>query len=158
MKKTLVALFTLFALAISVQTSQAACPCQTQIAPCPCMQADPCNCAPCGEAWLNQYAVEDYFCRIGLNDCQKAQAMNAIEKFKCETKCLRANGCKCESKCECREYKKALRNLDCDMKKIITSCQKQDYKCVKDEIKDKVQCAHKCLINPFHRCKCACGK
>lgn len=154
MKKTLVALFTLVALAIGVNASQAACPCQSDPEPC---KADPCDCVqPCGEAWLYQSSVEDYFCKIGLNECQKIQAQMAIEKFKCNTACLRANGCQCESKCECREYKKALRNLDCEMKKIITTCQKADYKCVKNEIMDKVKCAHKCLINPFHRCKCAC--
>lgn len=44
MKKTLVALFTLVALAVGVQVTQAACPCQD---PCPsCGSAAPCN-APC---------------------------------------------------------------------------------------------------------------
>lgn len=158
MKKTLVALFTFIALSIGIQSSFAACPCKT---PCnPCMQAasccNPC-CDCCCEDWLNCKCVEDYFCRIGLNECQKAEARCAVEQFKCNTQCQRADGCKCESKCECRTYRKALRDLDCKMKNIITKCQKTDYKCVKSEIKDKVKCCHKCLINPFHRCKCECG-
>ncbi len=83
--------------------------------------------------------VENYLCKIGLNECQKNEARIAIEQFKCDTNCLRANGCNCESKCDCRAYRKALRNLDCRMKKIITACQKTDYKCVKNEIKDQVK-------------------
>lgn len=155
MKKVLVGLFTLIAMSITMAT-YAACPCQQ-----PCNSC--CNtCAPCCEDWLNCVCVEDYLCRIGLNECQKAEARCAIEQFKCDTACTRAKGCQCESKCECREYKKALRDLDCKMKKIITCCQKDDYKVVKNEIKDKVKCCHKCLINPFHRCKtcdkgCPCG-
>lgn len=154
MKRTLVTLFTLFALAIGIQATSAACPCQTQPVMsncCPC--TTPC-CNACCEDWLNCECVEDYLCRIGLNECQKAEARCAIEQFKCDTQCIRAKGCMCENKCECRAYKKALRNLDCKMKQIITLCQKEDYKCVKHEIKDKVKCCHKCLINPFHRCKC----
>lgn len=151
MKKVLVGLFTLIAMSIGM-ASFAACPCQQ-----PCNSC--CNsCVPCCEDWLNCACVEDYFCRIGLNECQKAQARCAIEQFKCATACIRGKGCQCESKCECREYKKALRDLDCKMKQIITCCQKDDYKCVKNEVKDKVKCCHKCLINPFHRCKCCdCG-
>lgn len=155
MKKVLVGLFTLIAMSIGMATF-AACPCQQ-----PCNSC--CNtCAPCCEDWLNCVCVEDYLCRIGLNECQKAQARYAIEQFKCDTACTRAKGCQCESKCECREYKKALRDLDCKMKQIITCCQKDDYKVVKNDIKDKVKCCHKCLINPFHRCKtcdtgCNCG-
>ncbi len=158
MKKTLVALFTLIALSIGIQTSQAACPCDPCnpcADPCPaCPVADSCNCC---ESWLECKCLEDYFCKIGLNDCQKAEALKAIERFKCKTECLRAKGCKCETKCECRDYRKALRDLDCDMKKIITKCQKADYKCVRKEVKDKVKCCHHCLINPFKRCKCDCG-
>jgi hypothetical protein len=45
MKKTLVVLFTLVALAVGVQVSQAACPCS---APCdPCPQPSCCPAAPC---------------------------------------------------------------------------------------------------------------
>lgn len=155
MKKVLVGLFTLIAISIGM-ASFAACPCQQSCAPC-CSSFN-----PCCEDWLNCMCVEDYLCRIGLNECQKAQARCAIEQFKCDTACNRAKDCQCESKCECREYKKALRDLDCKMKQIITCCQKDDYKCVKNEIKDKVKCCHKCLINPFHRCKtcdkgCPCG-
>lgn len=129
----------------------------------PC--CDPCNkccdtCDPCCETWLNCECLEDYFCRIGLSECQKAEALKAIEEFKCETECLRAKCCDCESKCDCRTYRKALRDLDCKMKNIITKCQKSDYKCVRKEVKDQVKCCHKCLINPFKRCKCCdpCNK
>jgi hypothetical protein len=157
MKKVLVSIFTLVALAFGIQASFAACPCQTN--PCPCAKpCNPCDCtSPCCEDWLCQSAIEDYFCRIGLNECQKAEARKAIEEFKCETACLRVNNCKCESKCDCRTYRKALRDLDCKMKMLITKCQKSDYKIVRKEIKNKVKCCHKCLINPFKRCKCACG-
>lgn len=156
MKKALVALFTFVALSFGMQ-SFAACPC-CQTDPCPCVKpCEPCCCQPCCEDWLNCAMVENYFCKIGLNECQKNQARIAIEQFKCATQCLRANGCNCETKCECRAYRKALKNLDCSMKNIITACQKSDYKCVKSEIKDKVKCCHKCLINPFKRCKCACA-
>lgn len=150
MKRTLVTLFTLIALAIGTQASQAACcSCQPQTDSCACMQ-------PCCEDFLCPEKVEDYFCKIGLNECQKDQARIAICQFIADTECLRANGYKCESKCECRAYRKALKTLDCAMKNIITTCQKADYKCVKNEVKDKVKCCHKCLINPFTRCKCAC--
>jgi len=45
MKKTLVGLFTLVALAVGIQASQAACPCQN---PCPsCSPAAPCCSTPC---------------------------------------------------------------------------------------------------------------
>lgn len=156
MKKTLVALFTLVALSIGIQASFAACPCSTPYNPCYAAPCTPC-CDCCCEDWLNCVCVEDYLCRIGLNECQKAEARCAVEQFKCDTQCLRAKDCKCESKCECRTYKKAVRDLDCKMKQIITQCQKDDYKCVRKEIKDTVKCCHKCLINPFYRCKCGCG-
>lgn len=158
MKKTLLALFTLVALAIGIQTSFAACPCSKHCDP--CVKPAPCGCAcamtPCAEDWLCPQSIEDYFCRIGLNECQKDEARNAIVKFECATQSMRENGCKCENKCECRAYRKALRDLDCKMKLIVTKCQKSDYLAVRQEIKDKVKCAHKCLISPFHKCKCAC--
>lgn len=163
MKKTIVALFTLFTIVFGTQTSFAACPCQTQTNPCPCATPDPCDCGcpcePCNccEAWLQCKCLDDYFCKIGLNDCQKCEALKAIEQFKCDTQCLRGKDCKCESKCDCRAYRKALRDLDCKMKNIITKCQKSDYKCVRKDIKSQVKCCHKCLINPFKRCKCNCG-
>jgi hypothetical protein len=149
MKKLLVALFTLVALSFGAQ-SFAACPCQTD--PGPCAKSS----TTCDDI-LSCTNVEDYFCKIGLNECQKDQARIAVNKFKCDTQCLTSNACNCENKCECRAYRKALRNLDCAMKNIITKCQKADYKCVKHEIKDQVKCCHKCLINPFSRCKCACS-
>jgi len=158
MKKMLVGLFSFFAIAIGIQqASFAACPCQTQTEPCPC--AKPCNPCACNktvcEDFLNCTSMEDYFCRIGLNECQKDQARKAIEEFKCARNGINANG-KCESKCECRIYRRALKDLDCKMKNIITQCQKSDYKSVRHDVKDKVKCCHKCLINPFKRCKCAC--
>ncbi len=176
MKKTLLALFAVVAIAVGVQASFAACPCQTSSNPCPCAKpapcdpcakpcdpcakpapCDPCACnEPCCEDWLCPQVVEDYFCRIGLSECQKDEARKAIEEFKCSTSDLRGNGCKCESKCDCRAYRKALRDLDCKMKTLITKCQKSDYKCVRSEVKGKVKCCHKCLINPFSRCKCSC--
>lgn len=161
----LVALFTMIALSIGIQASLAACPCKTDCCdkqpccekPCKPCDCDPCDCnGPCCENWLNSAMVEDYFCRIGLSECQKQEAREAIETFKCETQCLRGNDCKCENKCDCRAYRKALRDLDCKMKQLITKCQKDDYKCVKKEVKDQVKCCHKCLINPFKRCKCGC--
>lgn len=150
MKKRLVVLFTLIALAIGVQTSQAACPCCTQPDSCICIQQ---TC----ENFLCPQTVEDYFCKIGLNECQKDQARIAICQFQADTACLRANGYQCESKCQCRAYRKALKDLDCKMKNIITNCQKAHYKCVQKEVKDQVKCCHKCLINPFKRCKCTCA-
>ena len=165
MKKTLVALFTVVALSIGIQASFAACPCQ-KADPCPCAKpcdpcakpCDPCaTSAPCGEGWLDCQKLEEYFCKMGFNDCQKADALKAIEEFKAETACLRANGCNCESKCDCRAYRKALRTLDCKMKTIVTKCQKSDYNCVRKEVKNDVKCSHKCLINPFSRCKCSCN-
>lgn len=166
MKKTLLTLFALIALAFTAQATFAACPCQQPACPCetgpacPCAKpACPCDCnnIPCCEDWLCPQTLEDYFCRIGLSECQKADALKAIEEFKCETQALRDKCCKCESKCECRSYRKALRRLDCKMKNIITKCQKSAYKCVRKEVKNKVKCCHKCLINPFYRCKCGCG-
>lgn len=155
MKKTLVALFSLVALTISVQTSQAACSCQSS---CPCQSACTCNYTNCCcEDWLCPQSLEDYLCRIGLSECQKDSARSAVEEFKCKTQAIRDNGCKCESKCECRAYRRALRDLDCKMKTLITQCQKDDYKCVRKEIKEKVKCCHRCLINPFKRCKCKCN-
>jgi len=148
MKKTLVMLFTLIAMSIGIQASQAACPCQTQN-PCPCVKI---GC----EDFLCPQSMEVNFCKMGLNECQKDQARIAVAQFIADTSCIRANGFKCESKCECRAYRKALKTLDCSMKNIITKCQKADYKCVRNEVKDQIKCCHKCLINPFKLCKCAC--
>ena len=148
MKKMLASLCTLIALSIGIQASQAACPCQAQD-PCPCVTK---SC----EDFLCPQQMEDLFCKIGLNECQKVQARIAVSQFMSDTECLRSTGYKCESKCECRAYRKALKTLDCSMKNIITKCQKADYKCARNEVKDQVKCCHKCLINPFKRCKCAC--
>lgn len=152
MKRTLFTLLALIALSIGTQVSFAACPCNKIVEPCSCS----CPTMPCCEDWLCPIAVEDAFCKIGLNECQKYEARKAVDEFVCKTQCVREDGCECESKCECRIYKKALRELDCKMKNILTKCQESDYKCVKNDIMEKVKCCHKCLINPFHRCKCAC--
>lgn len=159
MKKILITLFSLFVMSIGIQASKADCPCQTESGDaCPCVTAEPCKChTDYCEDWLCPQALEDYFCRLGLSECQKDEARNAVGEFKCKTQAIRDKSCKCESKCECRTYKKALIGLDCKMQTIITKCQKDDYKCVRKEIKDKVKCCHKCFINPFHRCKCSCS-
>lgn len=192
MKKTLVLFGILATMLFGVQTF-AACPCAQPSCPCqaacpaPCPVAAPCcptcNNSPCTcpssccnkcscEDWICR--MEELFCKIGLNECQKEQARRAIAQFQCDTKCLNlcstgcgctcgsgcncgcGNKCCCESKCDCRQYKRELKNLDCEMKKIITKCQKSDYKCVKSEVKDQVKCCHKCLIWPFSLCKCCC--
>lgn len=178
MKKTLVALGLLMTVVFGAQQSFAACPCAQPCpspcpvetpcppppcpvaTPCPCPEATPCNpcdtkCKSC-EDWLSR--LESYYCRIGFNECQKDQARCAVNQFLCDIKCLNItdNNCGCESKCDCRAYKRALKNLDCEMKKIITKCQKSDYKCVKKEVKDQVACFHKCLIWPFSLCNCNC--
>jgi hypothetical protein len=166
MKKTLVALGILTTLLIGAQTSFAACPCENPCpcpctesvpcpAPCPCAEATPCP-TPCNKAncddWLCK--METYYCRVGLSECQKAEARIAVAQFLCDTSRLNKCTCPKETKCDCRQYKRELKQLDCQMKKIITKCQKADYKCVKNEIKDQVKCCHKCLIFPFSLCKC----
>lgn len=159
MKKTLVALFTLIALSFGIQAF-AACPCDPCAKPCDCDCECPCEPCKCCEGWLNCKCLEDYFCRIGLSECQKCDARKAVQDFVFCTQCLRCKDCQCETKCECRSYRKALRVLDCKMKNIITKCQKSDYRCVRKEVKEQVKCCHKCLINPFYRCKCCdcnCG-
>lgn len=149
MRRLLVTLFMLIAFVLGVQNVNAACSCKMQACPCSCTNI---TC----EDFLCPENLENYLCKIGLNECQKEQARVAISQFLADTQCLRANGYKCETKCECRAYRKALRDLDCKMKNIITKCQQEDYKCVRTEVKDQVKCCHKCLINPFKRCKCAC--
>lgn len=155
MKKMLVALGILTTMLICAPTSFAACPCEN---PCPCAEATcPPSCDKCTcDDWVNK--MEEYYCRVGLSECQKIEARRAMAQFLCDTKCLTLNNCTCpkESKCDCRQYKRELKKLDCEMKKIITKCQKEDYKCVKNEIKDQVKCCHKCLIFPFSLCKCDC--
>lgn len=154
MKKTLVALFALTTLL--AQSSFAACPCKTTPSekPNPCQEkVNPCetnqlnNC----EDWLSSYNLENYFDRMDFNQNQKCEAMSAIQKFKDRTQDLASSG-DCESKCDCRRYRHALKDLDCDMKKIITSCQKNEYRSVRNDVKSQVKCCHKCLINPFTRC------
>jgi hypothetical protein len=175
MKKTFVMLGLLAAMFVAGQASFAACPCQQETAApaCPCQAApktEPietscpscpdnscakadCPCQTCAESWLEPQKVEDYFCRIGLSDCQKDSARKLIEEFKCNTKGL--NGGECESKCDCRKYRKELRHLDYDMQKLLTQCQKSNYANVKSDIKSQVKCCHKCLIWPSMAPKCS---
>ncbi len=171
MKKTLFAIAAFAALALGTN-SFAACPCSSDPSPCDmphnnCYeQQKPCDtpCNPCkenlgcSEDWLSYSNLQEYFCQMGFTDCQKEEAMNAIEEFKCKTQALRNNDCTCETKCDCRTYRHALKDLDCKMKHIVTQCQKDEYKEVRRAVKEQVKCAHKCLINPFSSCKCACGK
>lgn len=142
MRKTLVALGLFTLLTLCVQATFAACPCARSSTllfcrdvqrlaeasnPCPC----PCDCAkePCCEDWLNCKCVEDYFCRIGLSECQSRSQKSYRTIQMRQFKCLRVKRCNCESKCECREYRRALKDLDCKMKNLITKCQKSDYRC-----------------------------
>ncbi|MBQ9688305.1 hypothetical protein IJV79_01570 [bacterium] len=162
MKKSLVALFAIATLL--GQSAFAACPCP-KANPCdtPCEKVKPCD-DPCEkpdkcdvnklsncENWLTQASLENYYCRLNLSQAQRCEATNAIEKFKSKTMTISSNG-ECESKCDCKRYRLALKELDCDMKNIITDCQKSEYKAVKSEVKDQVKCCHKCLVNPFTRC------
>lgn len=154
MRKKLVALLAFFTLLINLQIANAYCPCQNDFC-CPCNISD-CCIDPCCEDWLCPYKIEDYLCRIGLNECQKCQARKAVWQFACCTQCLRNKRCKCESKRDCRSYRRALWNLDCQMKSIMTKCQKSDYRYIRKEIKNQVGCCHHCLINPFRLCRCGC--
>ncbi len=76
MKKTLVALFTLVALAVGIQVTQAACPCAQPcaqpcatpcnpcVAPCnPCATACPCPAAPCDPCKCGCPSCDDGTCR-----------------------------------------------------------------------------------------------
>lgn len=85
MKKTLVGLFTLVALAIGIQASFAACPCA---APCnSCQQAAPCNtcCDPCAKP---------------CDSCCPAAPCAP----KCGCPCCCDDGC-CAPKCKCTWWK-----------------------------------------------------
>lgn len=155
MRKNLVIFGIMAIMFIAGQSSFANCPCQqTEPQPaCPCQTCEPtCPCQPCCEGWLNPQKVEEYFCRIGFSDCQKEEARNLIEQFKCDTKGL--SGGVCASKCDCRKYRKELRNLDYNMRKLLTQCQKSNYKTVRCEVKSQVKCCHKCLIWPSRAPKC----
>lgn len=170
MKKILITLFILMTMILlNKQTVFADCPCNPCGNPCDSCSnqgdycSESCMCPYdscydcCCEGWLDCKCLEDYYCRIGLCECQKCEARKAVEEFKCCTQCLRAKNCKCEKKSECRQYRKALRDLDCRMRSIINRCQKCDYKSVRGEIKEKVKCCHKCFIWPFYLCKCNFG-
>lgn len=154
MKKSLVGLFAL--LTLVAQNAFAACPCSQESNPCdtpaPCeKQFNPCETNKCtGEDWLSQSNIEEYFSRMNLDQAQRCEAMNAIENFRDKTEMLSSG--ECATKCDCRAYRHALKDLDCEMKKIITACQKSDYRSVRNDVKAHVRCTHKCLINPFTRC------
>jgi hypothetical protein len=154
MKKTLIALFAIATLV--AQNAFAACPCQKKANPCnnPCQErVNPCQTNRCtGEDWLTQANLEDYFTRMNLDDTQRCEALAAIERFREKTANLSNATGSCASKCECRAYRHALKDLDCDMKNILTSCQRGDYRSVRREVKNQVKCNYKCLINPFTRC------
>lgn len=154
MRKKIIGIFTIITLSAGIQVANADCPYQID----PCYSSNLSNCCldPCCEDWLCPQKLENYFCQINLNECQKSQARNAVLQFTCNTQCLRNKRCKCESKRDCRNYRKALRNLDCNMKNIMTKCQKSDYKYVRKEVKNQVSCCHHCLINPFVWCQYNC--
>lgn len=177
MKKLLIIFGLNIAIIFGSQITYAECPC-SPLSPCisqttqccnqcnPCEKTNPCLCQtcfdPCCEGWLDCQKLENYFCKLGLTECQKIDARNVIARFICETQNLRCKGYKCENKCECRKYRKEICNLDYEMKKIITDCQKQDYNCIRSEIKDQVKCCHNCLIWPFSfggccKCNCCCN-
>lgn len=157
MKKTFVALFALTALL--AQSAFATCPCQKNLNPCdkptPCQEerVKPCEKQKCeGVDWLTMENLADYAQRMNLDENQKCEAMNAINKFRAKTEGLENAMGDCASKCECRAYKKALHELDCDMKQILTSCQMDGYRSVKRDVKNNVRCNYKCFSNPFARC------
>lgn len=189
MKKALIAFGILMTVILTAQTTFAACECNqtssscqcpiTTSCPCPACPIEnscqcpittytPCcnNCNNCNncccETWLSK--MEDYYCRVGLSECQKCLARRVMAQFLCDTQCLRNCCGPCnESACDCRQYKRELRNLDYEMKKIVTDCQKSNYNCVKNEVKDQVRCCHKCLMWPFsisfgccHCCNTCC--
>lgn len=163
MKKVFLFLTFITLFFIGTQVTFAQCQCT------PCVQSAPCACNPspyqtccysCCEAWLNCQCIENYLCQLGLSECKKCDARNMVERFKCETNCLRCKGYKCESKCDCRKYRKELCNLDYEIKKLLCGCQKDKYKCIRNEIKDQVRCCHRCLIWPISFggcCKCSCN-
>src|SRR5574344_1135307 len=162
MKRSLVLLGLLTTIFISGQSSFASCPCQSpcQTEPTPPPAAtEPCNkcekptCSSCNETWTDSQKMEEYFCQIGLSDCQKDEARKLVEEFKCNTQGL--NGGDCENKCDCRKYRKELRHLDREMKKLLTECQKSNYAEVRSDVKSQVKCCHKCLIWPSLQKKCS---
>ncbi|MBP7211397.1 hypothetical protein KBA27_01030 [bacterium] len=169
MKKTLVMVGLMAAMCITAGASFATCPCQQPAPSCPCQQQEatppapvttPCedvskadNPCPCGENWLDDQKVEEYFNKMGFSDCQKDSAKKLIEEFRCNTKGM--NGGECENKCECRQYRKELRNLDYEMRKLLTQCQKDNYKDVRKDVKSHVKCSHNCLIWPSMQKKCS---
>lgn len=110
MKKTLLALFTLVALAISIQASQAACPCSN---PCPA-PCDPCAAAP---ACTPQACCSP---SCGCNSCCKKKC-TWWKIFEDKTCCYKCNN-ECDS---CFSAKRAhwwkfwtdrcvVRNVKCD--------------------------------------------
>ena len=155
MKKSLVALFAIISLSANVVF--AACPCQK---PNPCETPNPCQekVKPCERQrcedvdWLTMENLENYAEKMNLDEQQKCEAMEAIKSFQAKTEDLTNARGECASKCECKAYKKALHELDCDMKRILTSCQMEGYRSVKRDVKNNVRCNYKCFSNPFARC------
>lgn len=166
MEKALTALFLLIAIffaprAFAVSRCQYLSPNSTErfFEPFPAMPMSsnkvhkiPCNPCYCDD-WLNNDAIEEYFCRMGFNAWQREQSRNVINKFRQNMVFYRLPDRRFEKKCDCRAYIRALRWLDCQMKCIITQCQKSDYILVRKEIKERVKCCHNCLIWPFYSCK-----
>lgn len=157
MKRQLIALLSMVTFAIGTQYGFAACPISDDN---PCdnsCESESCKEKKgCCEDWLYTTNLEEYFCKMNLSDNQKSEAIRAIEEFKDSTQSMRNSDCTCSSKEECREYRRALRTLDNQMKNIITKCQKNDYKAIRKEVKDQVKLCHHCLIGPSPKCKSTC--
>lgn len=118
MKKTLLGLFTLVALALSIQVSQAACSCNSCATPCctPCAAA-PCTTAPSCGCGCNK--CSDSCCGACCNACKKKCTWWKI--FEDKTCCYKCNN-ECDS---CYSAKRAhwykfwtdrcvVRNVKCD--------------------------------------------
>ena len=155
MRKTLIAFSILTALMLVAQSSFADSQSQvTTTVPvvvtlCPTGGTPVCSCqgtSSCPstfnncEYWLNK--LESYYCIIGLSDWQKDQARRVVAQFLCDTKNIRltCSGTCNGSKDDQKKYKRELKKLDSEMKKIVTISQKMAYDCVKIEIKSQVNC------------------
>lgn len=106
MKKTLVALFTLVALAVSIQVSQAACPCDPcAAAPCNtcCNPCDPGICAPkCKCTWWKIFEDKTccYKCNNECDSCLSAKRAHWYKFWtdRCVVKNVKCDDCKCTCK------------------------------------------------------------
>lgn len=111
MKKTLIALFTMVALAFGAQVSQAACPCHSVAPCCPTVKMLPCPCpaavapccpiaAPCPACPIKQPCCHNNSC----NDCDCGCGCNNCCKEKCSWwKFWQNKNCcyKCNKCCDC---------------------------------------------------------